>query len=381
MYSGCCIGDGKLWFFGGGHGAYKYNDVELYDVAANRWDRMTEREAWTEVKGAEGMGGGWGVGVPSHKLRPLGQHTYQQVCWVPERKKFLAVLSPGTWEFDPVTKQWVCLAGIHAGKLAGKAGPLAPAKHERVKMGRSSFGYNVTVWRTQDGREVVQPNRRDPLGWQTPDGKKVTDVGTFSPGFQTGGGLVIYDAALKKPLCFDGGRAEGRALWAFDFKKMAWEKLMFVAIPRSVRNYAAAGLPKGSHLVTSGKGKWWLLNPSKRELKPLENVPEPLKDRGCQSLTYDTTNKVVLILTRTVVGKEGKYPVYALDVWTFDPAAKKFAKQPTPPGPRPTSRGPIAQWATFWYDPAHNAGIFLAQLGQGGHEGQPCQTWGYRYKR
>ena len=381
MYSGCCMGDGKLWFFGGGHGGYKYNDVELYDVSANRWDRLTEREAWTEVKAAEGMGGGWGVAVLSAKLRPLGQHTYQQVCWVPERKKFFAVLSPGTWEFDSAAREWECLAGMHAGKLAGKAGPLAPAKYEKVQLGRSAYGYNVTLWKTRDGREVVQARPRDPAAWQTSDGKPVTDVGTFSPGFETGGGLVVYDAVLQKPLCFDGGDAEGRTLWAFDFKKMAWDELMHVPIPRSVRNYAASGLPDGFHLVTSGKDGWWLVNPGKRQVKPLENVPEPLKDRDCQSLTYDTVNKVVLVLGRTEVGAEGKQKVYALDVWTFDPAAEKFTQVPAPAGPRPRSSGPIARWATFWYDPTHNAGIFLGQLGQGGHEGQPCETWAYRLKR
>ena len=382
MFSGCCLGDGKLWFFGGGHHAYKYNDVELYDVAANRWDRVTEREAWPEVKGAESMGGGVGVAVPSHALRPLGQHTYQQVCWVPERKRFFSVLVPGTWEFDPATKQWECLAGLHAGKLAGKAGPLAPVKYEKVLRGRRrQVGYIVVGWKTQDGREVAQTKRGDHDSWQTADGKKVTDIGTFSPGFQTGGGLVIYDSVLKQPLCFDGGRAEGRTLWAFNFEKMRWETLMFVAIPRSVRNYAASGLPGGVHLVTASDGKWWLLNPSKKKLKRLEKVPESLQDRRGQSLAYDAASNAVLILARTVVGKEGKWNVHALDVWTFDPKTEMVAKQPTPEGPRPRSRGPIGQWATFWYDPAHNAGIFVHQLGQGGHEGQPCKTWAYRYKR
>jgi hypothetical protein len=42
MYSGCCIGDGNVWFFGGGHHAYKYNDVELFRIADNRWDRLTD---------------------------------------------------------------------------------------------------------------------------------------------------------------------------------------------------------------------------------------------------------------------------------------------------------------------------------------------------
>src|SRR5437762_279148 len=80
MYCGGCLGDGLLWFFGGGHGGYKYNDVELYAVAGNQWVQATEPEDWRLVKGAESMGGGSGVAVLSPKSRPLGEHTYQQFC-------------------------------------------------------------------------------------------------------------------------------------------------------------------------------------------------------------------------------------------------------------------------------------------------------------
>ena len=40
-YSGACMGDGLLWYFGGAHRGYKGNDVQLYDPRANEWIQAT----------------------------------------------------------------------------------------------------------------------------------------------------------------------------------------------------------------------------------------------------------------------------------------------------------------------------------------------------
>ncbi|MHC4914598.1 MAG: RNA polymerase sigma factor [Planctomycetota bacterium] len=362
MYSGCWLGEGVLMFFGGGHGAYKYNDVELYHIAANRWERATEKEAWTEVKGAGGMGGGWGVPVLSPKTRPLGEHTYQQFCWLPGRKKFFGRITPGTWEFDPEKKEWKCLAGLHA----GKAGRLTPAEFKKVKN-----HYNVTAWKTGDGRVVSREKRGAP--WTTRDGKPAPDVGSFQPSQATGGGLVIYDPVTKKPLCLEGGMAEGRTLWAFDHQKMAWEKLLFARVRKSVSNYSTWVPDRKAHLITA-TDSWYWLDTAARKVTQIDDVPEGLG--RCQAMTYDSCNKVVLLLASVRVSK------WALKVeaWKMDPASGKFSKLPPPAGEVPQG-GSVGRWGTFWYDPDHNACLLVAQLSQGGHEGSPCQTWAYRYKR
>src|SRR5262245_1300254 len=36
-YGGMHYGDGKIFYFGGGHGCYAGNDVETYDIANNIW--------------------------------------------------------------------------------------------------------------------------------------------------------------------------------------------------------------------------------------------------------------------------------------------------------------------------------------------------------
>lgn len=112
MYSGCCAGGGYLWYFGGAHRAYKGNDVQLFDPRANRWIQATRPE-WPEL-GSEDwkamISGGGTTSRLSPTGRPFTEHSYQQVCWQPDRKRFFIVLlSSGTWEFDPAARRWVHL--------------------------------------------------------------------------------------------------------------------------------------------------------------------------------------------------------------------------------------------------------------------------------
>lgn len=112
MYSGCCAGGGCVWYFGGAHRAYKGNDVQLFDPRANRWIQATEPE-WPEVGSKDWIAmisGGGTTSRLSPTGRPYTEHTYQQVCWEPDRGRFFIVLvSSGTWEFDPAGRQWIHL--------------------------------------------------------------------------------------------------------------------------------------------------------------------------------------------------------------------------------------------------------------------------------
>jgi len=112
MYSGCCGGGGYLWYFGGAHRSYKGNDVQLYDPRTNQWIQATEPE-WPEVGGPDWkamVSGGGTTFRLSPKGRPYTEHTYQQVCWQPDRRRFfIALNSSGTWEFDPAGRKWTHL--------------------------------------------------------------------------------------------------------------------------------------------------------------------------------------------------------------------------------------------------------------------------------
>jgi hypothetical protein len=120
-------------------------------------------------------------------------------------------------------------------------------------------------------------------------------------------------------------------------------------------------------ISSSGRG-WWRLYPATKKLERIEGVPKDLAK--CESLAYDTANKVILAL--------GGTPTRAL--WSLDPATDKFTRL-KPGGGSPKLSGSAGRWATLWYDRGHNACVFLLQPGQGGREGAPCQTWAYRYKR
>ncbi|MHC4401135.1 MAG: hypothetical protein ACYTG0_15775 [Planctomycetota bacterium] len=112
MYSGCCWGGGHLWYFGGAHRAYKGNDVQLFDPRANAWVQATEPE-WPEVGSDDWksmISGGGRTSRLSPAGRPYTEHSYQQVCWQPSRQRFFIVLvASGTWEFDPVEREWIHL--------------------------------------------------------------------------------------------------------------------------------------------------------------------------------------------------------------------------------------------------------------------------------
>jgi hypothetical protein len=112
MYSGACFGGGSFWYFGGAHRSYPGNDVELYSPRSNTWIQATEAEMpergspnWKAL-----TGGGGSTKNLSPKGCPYTEHTYQQVCWQPKRRRFFIVLvSSGTWEFDPKQRKWIHL--------------------------------------------------------------------------------------------------------------------------------------------------------------------------------------------------------------------------------------------------------------------------------
>jgi len=360
-----------MWFWGGGHGAYKYNDVELYHVAEDRWERATPKDDWTKFKGTDSIGGGADSGHVTPQGRPFTHHSYQRVCWVPGRKAFFAVIGTGTWEFEPGKNEWRPLAGMHAGKLAGKAGPLVPVKYEQCHPSIKKR-HIVTAYRTRDGREIVPVGEPwkvrawAPGKWKTADGKPVTDVGTVSP---TGSGvsntLTVYDPELKTVLCL----VNGRKIWRFDFEKMRWSEYMSLGKELRYGNNFSAYVPEQRcHVISSGEKGWWRFYPAAKKLEEIAGVPKELI--GCESLTYDTTNRVVLAMG-------GPAP---RSLWSLDPATGKFARL-APKGAVPKMSGSAGRWATLWYDPDHNACLFLLQPGQGGLEGAPCETWAYRYKR
>jgi hypothetical protein len=239
-YSGCCFGGGFFWYFGGAHKSYKGNDVDLYDPVKNEWINATKAE-WPEVGSTDWkrmVSGGGSTSKLSPSGAPYTEHTYQQVCWVPERKRFFVLLvSSGTWEFDPETGKWIHLVNRFKDRSAEPRGHWAQNQ-------------------------------------------------------------VVYDPELKAPVhsVNSGGGAHFRV---FDFEKKAWKRL--AGVPREIKwkEWYSTYVPEWKrHLIVLGDRKkglcFYKLDVGKGKVEALKEKPEGVK--RCQALAYDSTNKVVVAL-------------------------------------------------------------------------------------
>jgi RNA polymerase sigma factor (sigma-70 family) len=233
-YSGICYGDGYLFYFGGGHGSHPGNDVELYDVAANKWIQATEAENWTdadkwthlsdaEKKQAKGIGGGWGVPQLSPKGRPLTEHTYQMHCWFPEAKAFYSNLSPGLWSFDPEKKEW-------------------------AKVGTAPRGADIYTWD------------------------------------------LVYDPGLKTIVSIVQA-SDNRGVYVFDPKAKTWAKKCEPPTGRDwTYVHSAYDSQRKVHVVGSGK-RWWTVDAATGVTKFIAG-----DIGGTFSMAYDPEAKATLVL-------------------------------------------------------------------------------------
>jgi len=242
MYSGACFGGGYLWYFGGAHRSYPGNDVELYDPRTNRWLQATEAEMpprdspdWKAM-----TGGGGTTRSLSPKRRPYTEHTYQQVCWQPKRKRFfVALVSSGTWEFDPQKREWIHL--------------IDRFKHRQA-----------------DPRGAWAQNH------------------------------VLYEPTLEAPVLVVGSGGEA-AMWRFDHQARRWQRLGPTPPALKWNEFYSTYVPEwGCHLISTMKKGFFRFDVPARKLTPIES-PEAL--RRCQSLSYDAANHVVVALAAGKVAR------------------------------------------------------------------------------
>jgi len=302
-YSSPIWGDGKIFYFGGAHFSYNGNDVAIYDLAANAWTRSYEPEMRPEQK----FDGKTTVGdVLSPKTgRPWPLHTYQQWCWVPDRKVcFWVSGTAGTWQFDPAKLEWTHLHGKYH----------------------------------KDEKKQFSPNT--PIAHQTMH--------------------CFYSPELKAPVVHQ--TSSPFVNYKYDFDKGEWAKLAkgIPAKHKWAEPYSTHVPPLGVQLISqANEPHMWTYNAVTEEWKPVADVPVAL--RGCQALAWDAANKVVLAMgsgEKSAGGKSVAIP------WVLDPATMKWTEQKAAnAGPEYK-----AAWAPLWYDPDHNACFFLNRTGQAGCE-------------
>ena len=256
-YSCPCWGDGKIFYFGGAHFSYQYDDIDFYDIAANAWTRSWEDRARAPKKGEEAP-------LPhspkTGRLWP--RHTYQQVCWLPERKVFFYMPGIDTWEFDPAKMKWTWLAGAH---------------------GKDKQTFSPKPQGIQNSHCFYSPDLKAPVAIMT-----TGDWGTY---------------------VFDQAKGEWRKRKPVP-QKTVWHELYSTYVP-----------PLKCHLVSQrGEPFMWTYNAATEEWKDLAGVPEPL--RGCQALAYDSANGVVLAMVTDPQAKGTRRPLLT---WVLDPRTMKWS--------------------------------------------------------
>lgn len=312
-YSGCFWGDwgkgGRVFYYGGGHFSYSGNDVAIYDIASNVWSRSYEPE----------MDPGKSDQPLSKLGRPWPLHSYQQICWVPERNVLFHIsLAQGTWQFDPAKMEWTCLNGKYQKDEKKQFSPATPYGHQTMH--------------------------------------------------------CFYSPELKAPVVHLTSQPFGN--YKYVFEKQEWIK-MKGGIPEKhkwAEPYSTYIASLGVQLIAQREAPYfWIYNAVNEEWKEfLGEVPNELrgaKDKcGCEALAWDSANKVVVAMVKP--GPEGK-----VTPWVLDPATMKWTEQ-KPANEGPFSRTDGGTWASLCYDPDNNLFFFLNRTGQTG-----CESWIYRFKR
>jgi hypothetical protein len=333
-FSGICWGNGVIYYFGGYHGSYTCNDVELYDVAANTWTQATEPEDWrdcdkwtyltpeqTKLVKDNARGTNY-PGILSPKGRPLTCHTYQQHVWFPEERAFYNMLVRlGLWAFDPATKEW---------------------------------------------REVTK---------QLPEIKDLSGAGLY------------YDPGLKTvfAICAGGGNS---GAYAFDLEKKSWTLKCKLPSTAWSEVHAAYDSVRKVHVVHT-QHKWYDLDLAAGTFNPIKGPDEVIKaankyppgPKGFQELrecplAYDPQAKATMFVTKKN-GHDNSVPV---DLWAYDAEKGDWAEVKMN-GAAPTG---IVWWGLLVYDPDHKCCLLLNLLGIQGSArwGGPINgLFAFRYRR
>jgi hypothetical protein len=337
-YSSPVYGDGKIFYFGGGHGGYPGNDMEIYDIAANAWTQSYKPQVAAADDPVYGSGGSENVYVDpaTGEWRPYTIHGYGRTSYHAGLRRYVCTATfcrrterqgdvwrcaekdYGLIAFDPATGKWDWLAGRKADGSRRWPG-----------------GANLSQWDTGLGALLA---------------------------FDSGGVWLVKDGAapVLKKVNVDLGAA-------------------------GIGGSASVYIPHlGAHLIArmpqGGKPQpaLFLYDPHSgvaRELTLPQAVRERIGRDGNFYMAYDTRNRKVAVLQ----GVEGRARVWIYDVIAdaANPSPDNWRLlPPSSPAPSVDPEGAVSR-APFHYDPVHNVFI-LVQRKPG--QGQYVQTWAWRFR-
>lgn len=264
-YGGIQYGNGKLYYFGGGHGGYPGNDVEVYDIAANRWTQSYKPEVCDLNDGScNGIYGGWGVTTLTPQGRPYTEHTFEKYKWDGSRNALVANLSGGMFTFDPATVRW-------------------------TRLGPALIGQS------------------DILTW---------NLLSYDP--DVSGNLAILADTSASP-------SPGWSAGVYKFLNGAWSRVGDLPLSGGTNIYSTYLPDRHQHFVWFHRyvNRYYLLDARTMTWTPVPNPPE-----WVDSFDYDTRNKVIIGVQHFVPGTI-KLFVYdpATNAWTSLSTTAPFPSQ------------------------------------------------------
>jgi hypothetical protein len=282
-YSGLVYGDGRLFYFGGGHSGYMGNDVEIYDIRRNIWTQSYQPDVAPE----QGSDHDW-----IRRLAPGGrawvEHTYQVGCYDPESRTVLWLLQfGGTLRFDPATGQWTPEVGPHA------RGSLSDALVTQNWGSRACLGYDPDVGRILAMEISELPGVYSFRG----RGRSWSRHGSVPPITEYRTPYTAYMPDQHKYFVWNG-----RGWWTYDSVKNRWASLTAPAgahmdsFDYDTTNRVIVGANYGP-----GRFRMWVVKPDRNEWMELPvGTPHPVQTIGGSAaaplLRYDPVHNVFLFI-------------------------------------------------------------------------------------
>ncbi|KPV39026.1 hypothetical protein AN478_11925 [Thiohalorhabdus denitrificans] len=379
-YSGVTAGDGRVFYWGGGHKSHDGNDIDAYEIVDTRWEQLTEEEntndvvSWyepdmsTEVSHAESQigstwardwlasdrdqndeefffghelsqeerdvineiaqikysqGGGHEVDILTPRDRPLSKHSYGQTAWWPGHG--FCLLKQRLWCYDPEKGDeddaWQELAQNPYTDDFNNAG-------------------SIHVWNLAYDPELD------------------TLVTFYGAGFGRSGAYI-----------YDPDAASGNGPWVSKPRRYmrtdgSWSQV-----------YSAYNPNADEHIVYAGQ-QWQRVDldtGEAREMAQLRNHPdmEGKLEQGpygpvIRSFSMEWSPELDKALV--AISIEGQ-----LQLWAYDPEADAWERYQL------ENEGPVnahAKWDTLARDPLTGVYVFLAKADENAH--QTPTTWTFR---
>lgn len=344
-YTGIVYGDSKIFYFGGAHGSYPGNDVEMYDIAQNIWIQSYKPNVAPANDPAYGGGGSPNsyVDPRTGEVRPYQIHGYGRTTYHAGLKLYVCTASfCEKTRYNESTKEWECSYGSN------------------LRVSLIGFDPKQKKW------ELLVA--ADKLPWDD-------DHGQLSDYDEELGGILLT------------GERSDVGIWLFRDKNSNLTKLNYdgprlssvggspsIYIP-DIRSHLFAILPQSNGVTVR-----LILYNSIRESWEEIAVPDLIKARigsdGNFAMAYDRLNKKVIVMQT----EDPEVPS-PIDIWIYDPIAKSWSNlgtSPSSPIRRPFS---VVNREPIQYDPIHNV-IIMVYTKKTHQQGEPgfVETWAYRYK-